>query len=368
MLKRYQIRNYNFKLIIFAIALSIIGILVIGSAKESVQGAQISGLVIGIVCLLALSVIDYSTILNFYWAIYVLNMVLLIAVEIFGRKIGGAQRWVVIAGIQIQPSEIAKILLILFFAQFIIKHKEKLNSFRVLATMVLLLIPPWLLIYKEPDLSTSIVILIIFCVLLFIGGLNYKIILGAFAIAIPIAVIGLVLVLQPNQQILEEYQQTRILAWLQPDKYSNTEGYQQTNSITAIGSGQLTGKGYKNNVVGSVKNGNFISEPQTDFIYAIVGEELGFLGCCTVIILLSLITVECIRIGIRAKDLAGSLVCCGMVAIIGFQSFLNMGVATGLIPNTGIPLPFVSYGRTSLVSLYMGLGIVLNIGLQPAKY
>ena len=121
-------------------------------------------------------------------------------------------------------------------------------------------------------------------------------------------------------------------------------------------------------MVASVKNGNFISEPQTDFIFAIVGEELGFLGCCTVIILQFGCVLECFRIGRKSKDIAGTLICAGVATNIGFQSFMNIAVATGVMPNTGIPLPFVSYGLTSLVSLYIGLGVVLNVGLQPIKY
>ena len=181
-------------------------------------------------------------------------------------------------------------------------------------------------------------------------------------------IIFISIVVQPNQPFLHDYQQKRILAWLEPQKYASDEAYQQNNAIMAIGSGQLTGKGLNNNTTTSVKNGNFISEPQTDFIFAIVGEELGFVGCCIVIGLLLLIVVQCILIGLRAQDLAGRIICCGVAAQIGFQSFINIGVATGILPNTGIPLPFVSYGLTSLISLYMGIGIVLNIGLQPKKY
>ena len=118
----------------------------------------------------------------------------------------------------------------------------------------------------------------------------------------------------------------------------------------------------------SVKNGNFISEPHTDFIFSVAGEELGFVGAATIIILLTLIALECVLIGRKAKDLAGRLICCGMAALIGFQSFVNISVTTGLLPNTGLTLPFVSYGLTSLVTLYIGIGIVLNVGLQPKKY
>ena len=115
-----------------------------------------------------------------------------------------------------------------------------------------------------------------------------------------------------------------------------------------------------------MKNGNFISEPQTDFIFAVAGEELGFLGSCAIIILIFLIVFELLRMAGKARDFSGRVICCGMAALIGFQSFLNIAVATGLIPNTGIPLPFVSYGLTSLVSLYAGIGIVLNVGLQTS--
>jgi rod shape determining protein RodA len=186
-------------------------------------------------------------------------------------------------------------------------------------------------------------------------------------VTVPVAVILFSIILQPGQTLIKGYQLKRIMAWLKPTEYWD-DAYQQQNSIIAIGSGQLYGKGLNNNVVSSVKNGGFIPEPQTDFIFAVVGEELGFLGCCLIIVLELLIAMECIRIGRRAKDLAGTLICCGMAALILFQSFLNVCVATGMLPNTGIPLPFVSYGITSLVSFCIGLGIVLNIGLQTRKY
>ena len=128
------------------------------------------------------------------------------------------------------------------------------------------------------------------------------------------------------------------------------------------------GKGLNNSVVTSMKNTNYIIEPQTDFIFAVAGEELGFIGTISIIILLLLIVIECILIARKAKDTSGKLICCGMGALIGFQAFINLCVATGLMPNTGMTLPFVSYGLTSLVSLYMGMGIVLNVGLQPKKY
>lgn len=367
MLKNYRVRDYDFKLIIMLIAITVVGILVIGSADRSYQSKQILGFVMGLFLMVVISLFDYSTFLNFYWIIYIGNLVLLLLVEFFGEKSNNAQRWVSIAGIRFQPSETAKILLILFYAQYIMKHKETISSLKTIISMLVLLSPPLLLIYRQPDLSTTIMIALLFCVLLFMGGLSYKIIFGVLAIAVPLFVIFLTLVLQPDQTLLKDYQQTRILAWLNPAEYSTSEGYQQENSKMAIGSGELFGKGLNNNEISSVKNGNFISEPQTDFIFAIVGEELGFAGGCLVVGLLFLITLECLMIARKAKDIAGMLIATGMATVIGFQSFMNIGVATGIVPNTGIPLPFVSYGLTSLVSLYIGMGFVLNVRLQCVR-
>ena len=364
MLKKYRVRDYDFKLVLMLIAISVIGIMAIGSAQESVQDKQVMGLVMGVFLMVIISLFDYTALLNLYWVFYIGNVVLLVLVEFLGSKAGGAQRWFSIFGIRFQPSELAKILLILFYAQFIMKQREKLNTFRTLTKMVILFLPPLGLIYNQPDLSTSIMLIIIFCIMMFIGGLDYKIIAGVLAVVIPCIVIFLMIVLQPDQQLIKEYQQTRILAWLHPSEYVNTEGYQQANSITAIGSGQLWGKGLNNNIIGSVKNGNFISEPQTDFIFAIIGEELGFVGSCAVILLLFLIALECVMIARKAKDTAGMIICSGMAGLIGFQSYMNIAVATGLMPNTGIPLPFVSVGLTSLVSLFIGMGFVLNVRLQ----
>ena len=236
-------------------------------------------------------------------------------------------------------------MLILFFARFFSKHAENLNTVKTIGLSFVLIGIPLLLIVKQPDTSTSIAIALIFISLLFIAGLSYKIVVGVLAVAV------------------------RIMAWLYPqDPRWSDIAAQQQNSIMAIGSGQLWGKGLNNSAATSMKNANYIIEPQTDFIFAVAGEELGFIGTMVIVLLLLFIVIECILIARKAKDLAGRLICCGMAALIGFQSIFNIFVATGLMPNTGIPLPFVSYGLTSLLSLYLGMGFVLNVGLQPKKY
>ena len=368
--KPYKLKNYRFGLVALVLVLSIIGILVVGSANESYQSKQILGVVIGLVVMAVVSLIDYVWITNFYWILYGMSVFMLAIVLIpgIGVYVNGARRWINLGFTNFQPSELAKILLIIFFAKFIMKHEEDLSEKQTILKAVILIAIPLALIFKEPNLSTTICTATLFCFLMYVGGLSYRFIGTVLLITIPVAVIFLSIVVQPNQKLLDNYQQKRILAWLEPEKYASDEAYQQNNSVMAIGSGQLTGKGLNNNTTTSVKNGNFILEPQTDFIFAIVGEELGFVGCCLIIALLLLIVIDCILIGIHAQDTAGKIICCGVGSLIGIQTFINVAVATQIFPNTGIPLPFVSYGLTSLVSLYLGIGLVLNIGLQPKKY
>ncbi|WP_346708361.1 FtsW/RodA/SpoVE family cell cycle protein [Massilistercora timonensis] len=366
--KQYHLKDYKFTLVFLVLALSILGVLVVGSARDIYQSKQIIGVIIGLVAMLVVSLMDYKWVLNFYWLIYGVAVVSLALVLVIGQEVNGATRWINLGFTTFQPSELAKILLILFFAKFLMQHEEDLNDKWTLIRYAVLCGIPLALIIVEPNLSTTICTALVLCLLIYIGGLDYRFIIRTFLILIPVAVIFLSIAVQPNQPFLKDYQQKRILAFIEPEKYASDEAYQQNNSVMAIGSGQLTGKGLDNNTTTSVKNGNFISEPQTDFIFAIVGEELGFVGSCLVIALLLLIVIQCILIGIRAQNLAGRIICCGVGGLIGIQSFINIAVATKMIPNTGVPLPFVSYGLTSLVSLYIGIGFVLNVGLQPKKY
>ena len=366
--QRYHLKDYRFSLIILVTALSIIGVFIVGSAQADLQWRQLQGVILGLIAMFIISLIDYNWILKFYWVMYAVNLVLLAAVLLFGETVNGATRWLNLGFIQFQPSDLTKLLMILFFAKFLMDRERDINDKKTIIQGIALILPSLILIYKQPNLSNTICLALLFCILMFMGGLSYKFIGTVLAITIPTAVILFVIVIQPNQPLIHQYQQNRILAWLEPEEYESEEAYQQLNSIKAIGSGKLTGKGYNSDATTSVKNGNFISEPQTDFIFAIIGEELGFVGCCVVIILILLIVIDCILIGMKAKDTGGRIICAGIAALIGIQSFINISVATMLFPNTGISLPFVSYGLTSLVCLYMGIGFVLNVGLQPKKY
>lgn len=366
--KPYKLKDYKFSLIALVTALSVIGTQVVGSARESLQSKQIFGVIVGSILMLIVSLIDYVWVVNMYWLIYAAAVGSLGLVLIAGQRVNGARRWINLGFTTFQPSELAKILLILFFAKFIMDHQHNINGRMTLIKYAILAGIPLSLILIEPNLSTTICTALVICLLIYIGGLSYRFIVTAILILIPTAVIFLMIAVQPNQPFLKDYQQERILAFLNPEEHASDAAYQQNNSEMAIGSGQLTGKGLDNNTTTSVKNGNFILEPQTDFIFAIIGEELGFIGSCIVIALLLLIVIQCILTGVSSQDMAGRVIGCGVGGLIGFQSFINIGVATNILPNTGVPLPFVSYGLTSLVSLYIGIGFVLNVGLQPKKY
>ena len=370
MIKQYKLRFYNFRLVLLLIAISSIGVVLVTSARADLRNKQLVGLILGLIVMVVLSLMDYSWILNFQWIMYGVNIVMLLGVRLFGSNAGGATRWLQIGGFRFQPTELSKIIIILFFAKFFMDHEEDLNTLKVLAEAAVLLAIPLVLIYAQPDMKNTIMVTLVFCILLYMAGLRYRIIGGAILIAIPLIIIFLSIVVQPDQKLIQDYQRKRIMSFLYPENEEYSENIeQQNNSKTAIASGELVGKKLTgDDSTSSVNEGNFVAENQTDFIFAVAGEEYGFIGCTVVVCLLMAIALECIRMSLRAKDMAGRILCCGIGSIVALQSFLNICVATGLAPNTGTPLPFVSYGLTSLVSIYIGMGIVLNVGLQSSAY
>lgn len=370
MLKQYKLRFYNFRLVIFLVALSMIGVTLVGTAASDLKSKQFVGLILGVIVMLILSLMDYSWIMNFQWIMYGFNIAMLVFVRIAGDSANGAARWIGIGSFRFQPTELSKIILIIFFAKFFMDHEETLNTLKTLALSAALLAVPLVLILEQPDLKNTITVVVIFCIMIYIAGLSYKIIAGALLIAVPVLIIFLSIIVQPDQKLIKDYQRNRIMSFLYPENEEYSDDIeQQNNSKTAIASGELLGKKLSGDeATTSVNDGNFVSENQTDFIFAVAGEEYGFLGCVTIILLLLAISFECIRMSLRAKDLSGRILCCGIGALVAFQSFINICVATGMAPNTGTPLPFVSYGLTSLVSLYIGMGVVLNVGLQSSAY
>ncbi|MBE5957887.1 MAG: rod shape-determining protein RodA [Lachnospiraceae bacterium] len=371
-LKEYNFNRLNLRLVLYLSILTIIGILAVGSAGgEYYQKRQMAGFALGFLAMVVLMLISYNFILKFYWILYILSVGLLLWVRINGRMGLGAQRWVDMLGIRFQPSEICKVLLILFMAACIRKHKDEINNFKFLIPLGLSLSVPVVLILMQPDLSTTIVYLAAFAIVIFVAGLNYRIIGSLFMIALPIlAVMAYLIAFHPEVKILHSHQYNRLLGFYSKnvdDPKVKDLRYQQENALLAIGSGGLKGKGLYNNDETSVKNSNLIPEDHTDFVFTVIGEELGFVGCIAVLALIALIVLECFLTGGRVRDPAGKLYCYGFGSTVAIQSFINIAVNTMLLPNTGLPLPFLSYGLTSLVSMFIGMGIVLNIGLHTKK-
>ena len=243
-LKSYNYRHLNLRLFIWLYALLILGLNVIASATkyDHFEKKQLLGIVLGSIAIIVLTLIDYHFILKFYWLIYFFNLALLVGVKFVGENVKGAQRWVNVAGIQIQPSEFTKLFLVLFFAKLMLKYKDKLNTVKILSLFVITFAIPLLLVYKQPDLSTSIVLVISFCVIMYVGGISYKIIAAAFAVAVPAAIVLVYLLLQPNQKILDNYQYNRLVGFYDEDNEIAAKiNYQQINSEMAIGSGGLWG-------------------------------------------------------------------------------------------------------------------------------
>lgn len=370
--KTYKLKNYNFRLILLMLVICGLGIAIIGSANDGSDNRavlkQAIGMVIGFSGMIVISLIDYGWILKFYWLIYVFNVGLLSAVLLIGSSHHGAKRWIDITdGLTIQPSEFAKIFMILFLAKFLTVNKERISKWWFLIVTAGLAGITLLLIEKEPDLSTTILVTGLTIIMVFAAGISYKKIGIILAVFIPVAAAAIIYIQQPEQKLLDDYQMKRINAFLYPDEYDDAR-YQQDNSVLAIGSGKLYGKGLYNDSTESLKNANYLSrEMVNDFIFAIIGEEMGFVGSCIVLGVLFLIIAECFLAAIFAPDASGRMLCTGMAALVTLQVFINVGVATELLPNTGIPLPFISTGLSSLISLFGGMGFVLNVSLQRVR-
>ena len=371
MLRNYRLQNYNIKLVLNVLVLATLGIIFIHSANPSFVMKQGLGLILCFAVMAVVSLIDYQTWLRSSNLLYIINLLLLIGVKLFGKDVNGAKRWFSLGPLgTLQPSELSKIVMIIVIADFVVRHEDDLNEPKVLGKLALLCAPPLYLILKQPNLSTTLDIVFIIHAIVFVGGLSSKLILRVLIIGIPLFAVFIWYVQTPGQILLESHQVARIMSFLNPAAYADSTALQTANSVMAIGSGGLFGKGFGSNTISDVSASdvNLVSERQTDFIFSVVGEEFGFLGCLVVIGLLVLLVAQCLNVARKADNGAAKMVAVGVSAYMGFQSFINIGVATGTLPNTGLPLPFISYGLSSLLSASIAIGLLLNIYLQRKKY
>ncbi|QHQ62249.1 FtsW/RodA/SpoVE family cell cycle protein [Anaerocolumna sedimenticola] len=366
--KQYNIKHYDISMMFLVIILSGIGAYLVRLVETEGEGLftkQILGIILGVFVLVVVSLIDYHFISQFYIILYIINLVLLVAVRIGGVTINSSKRWLQIGPIQFQPSELSKIITIIVLAKLFTIFRDKMNKFYVLLLTGILTAIPTFFILIQTNLSTSIVIMFVFVIMIFGAGLSYKIILPILIIGVP-AILGLLWCIDQNYDIffLTDYQQTRIESFLNPEAdTSNATMYQQDNSIQVIGSGKLIGKLLTEGEE-SLQSDTYVPISESDFIFSVIGEALGFIGGCVIIVILSIIIFKCISIAYHAPDFIGMLIAIGVASMFMFQVFVNIGVATALLPNTGIPLPFVSYGLSSMISSMIAIGLVMNISLQ----
>lgn len=307
---------------------------------------------VGVAVMLLISKIDYRFWRKFAWVLYIVSVALLAVVKILPPMLKGkdVKRWIVIGPINFQPSEIAKFAVILLFASLIAANHKQMKSFKFVAFLVLLLGIPCVLVVIEPHLSATVLIFAIGIVLLIVGGLQKRYIIGGViagvgggALAIATGVIG--------------YGSDRIKYWLDPWADAKSKGFQTIQSLLAIGSGGILGRG----IGQSRQKYLWLPEPHNDFIFAIVCEELGLVGAIVIILFFCLLVWRGFTIAMRAQDKFGSLLALGLTFQVGLQAMLNIWVVTNTIPNTGISLPFFSYGGTSLLILLAEMGIVLSV-------
>lgn len=332
------------------------GVIVIYSATHT-SGVQfylkqIYWVLIGLGGMLIVISIDYRTWGRVAYILYAINILLLVLVLLGGPGSQKVGRWLRFGGFNIQPSEFMKITLILALAHYFQQSKSRNNMRDILIPLVMLLIP-LALIVKQPDLGTAITIIPIFLTILFIAGVDFKHLLY---ITLP----GLFLA-PYTWNHLKAYQRKRILVFLNPSSDPLGAGYHLIQSKIAVGSGSLWGKGF---LMGTQNRLNFLPAQHTDFIFSVLSEEWGFIGALLTLGLLFFIILRGVDVAFHSKDRMGTVLAMGLVASLTFHVFINVGMVTGLMPITGLPLPFLSYGGSSIISTLMGIGFLLNIRMR----
>ena len=365
MLDRRSFRNVDFIMIFTTLALLGIGILMIGSAThvntpsdDRYWFVQRQGLfaVVNIILILVMLKFDYQVLGSLGNALYAVNLLMLVAVMFIGQSALGAQRWIQVGPFNVQPSEFAKLIMIISLAHLLDSRTEKMKSIWDLLPIVAFVIIPFLLVLKQPDLGTSLVFLAILLGMVFAAGIDGKLLLK---------IIGATIAVMPVFWLfLKDYQKARLTVFMNPNVDPLGAGYHVIQSKIAIGSGQLFGKGLFN---GTQSQLNFLPENHTDFIFAVVGEELGFVGAVIILILYFVLLYRGIKTAQNARDNFGMLLAAGITSMIAFHVLVNVGMTIGIMPVAGIPLPFMSYGVSSLTTNLVSIGILLNIQSRQQK-
>ncbi|MFP4497187.1 MAG: rod shape-determining protein RodA [Vulcanimicrobiota bacterium] len=350
-------KKIDYSLLFMMLVLIVFGLVMIHSStlqepESNLLQKQLLFFGIGLILLFVFARLDYGLLAGFERYFYIINLVLLIAILFVGEQVKGAQRWISLGPFSFQPSEFTKIVMILSLSHHLAKE-DALKKINLIKTFVYLTIP-MLLIMLQPDLSTALVLMAIFFAILFVRGIN------------PLVLVGTALAgIATSPFILKDYQKQRLLIFLDPYTDSTGAGWNIIQSIIGIGSGKLWGKGLFSGTQIQLK---FIPEHSTDFIFTVLGEELGFIGTASLVVIFFFLMWKTIKIASNAKDSQGTLIAVGIAAMFFFQIFINIGMTIGIMPVTGIPLPFLSYGGSSLITNMIAIGLLLNIHFQKESF
>ncbi|MCP8617702.1 rod shape-determining protein RodA [Salirhabdus salicampi] len=329
---------------------------------------------IGFMILFSLLFVDFDIFRTLAYPLYAFGSLLLLLVHFFGVMRNGSQRWLSIGGLEIQPSEFMKVFLIIAVALAIHRYGQKQapGSFsydmQVLLRIAAFGLVPFWLILQQPDLGTALVVVAILAVITLVSGVSYKVISVLAGLGVSLVLLLIWLHNNANdifRKIIKDHQMSRIYGWLQPDDYASSFGYQLKQAILGIGAGRLTGSGFMN---GTQSQSGRVPEIHTDFIFTVVGEEFGFLGASILILIFFLLIYRMIAIGLNCSNPFGAYIVCGAVALIASQVFQNIAMTIGLMPITGLALPFISYGGSSLLTNMIAVGLVMNIKVNTRSF
>ncbi|MDY3909201.1 MAG: FtsW/RodA/SpoVE family cell cycle protein [Eubacterium sp.] len=368
--KRYNWKNYDKSLVVVVFLLTLISIYVLsivqGDSFSLVR--SVASIILGLFIIVFFSLVDYHDLCLYIPIIYIVTTLMAAATKL--SPLGDDQgtdsfRWLDFKVVKFQPSELCKVVVILALATFFYRSREHLKTFRNFFIASAIALVPTFFILIQSDLSSSVVIIVVLIMMLACSGIGHRILGLVSAIAIPAVGFLFWYILQPNQKLLKSYQLLRITGWLHPEGNELGIMYQQNQSVISIASGKLYGKLLDGNE--ATRNYTNVDVTESDFIWTPISEEFGFLGCMLILLLLSIIIIKCFLVAKNAKDYLGMMIAVGIGSMFCFQTFFNIGVTTSLLPNTGLPLPFLSNGLSSLLSNMMSIGILLNIGIQPNR-
>ncbi len=365
MFDRRLFRNFDYLLLFTAIAIMLVSLVVISSATlvnptgdpNYFVKRQAIRIAVGFAVMFFVMTIDYTQFFRFSSHLYVLNLLLLVSLFFIGRESGGAQRWIDFRFFDLQPSEFAKIIIIISLARHLVSREGNFDSIFSVIPAFLHVALPMALIFMQPDLGTALVFIIILFGMLFMAGASVRHLLFY-------AVAGIAVGFPLLWSKLKVYQKMRLTVFLNPEADPLGFGYQLMQSMIAIGSGGLRGKGL---FEGTQSQLEFLPAQHTDFIFSVLAEEWGFIGGVVLLLLLLLLIYRVIRVASLARDTFGSLICIGVATMLTFQVLVNIGMTISIMPVTGLPLPFMSYGGSSTMANMMALGLVLNIGMRRHK-